>query len=67
MKVEELLRRGELSHGEEEEEEDKEEEEEDEEAAAGREDKRRRGIVPAEPVKPVMKAILASRGAIYSL
>lgn len=32
--------------------------------------KKKRGqkrIVPAEPVKPLMKATLASRGAIYSL
>lgn len=29
--------------------------------------KRRRRTVPAEPVKPLMKASLASRGAIYSL
>lgn len=46
------LRRGGLSHG-------------------GRADKegrrRQKRIVPAEPVKPLMKATLASRGATYSL
>lgn len=31
------------------------------------EDEEEETTVPAEPVKPVIKAILASRGAMYSL
>lgn len=50
----EALRKGGMSHGEGEEEVEDEEDKE-------------KGIVPAEPVKPVMKATLISRGAIYSL
>lgn len=30
-------------------------------------EKRRQKCIPAEPVKPVMKVSLASRGAMYSL